>query len=100
LGMIFFLVVLGCSHIPCFVWFSLKPSHHVWIIFPSAACDETGGHASEVQVAEQKVKKVLLGATSFLVVFNALAVPRTSESTLSVGYPLVNQQFAMENHHF
>lgn len=29
----------------------------------------------QVQVAEQKVKKVLLGATSFLVVFNALALP-------------------------
>lgn len=34
----------------------------------------------QVQVAEQKVKNVLLGATTFFVGFNALAAARPSET--------------------
>lgn len=42
----------------------------------AAILKKTNFLSAQVQIAEHKVKKVLVGATSFLIVFNSLAAPR------------------------
>ena len=45
------------------------------LLSSTADCFQWESRRVQVQIGEQKVKKVLVGATSFLVIFNGLAVP-------------------------